>query len=375
MKINILTKGFLSPTSRGWLYPIVNNKSKLFEMGLDLNFYLKYSDEVKLCDVIIVESKFVRAKWKENKNEIFDFLTNLKTKNNKVFYYDLGDTTYSWGLEVLPYVDKLLKPFIFKDKNNYCVPLRGFNILTDYYLKKGIINSENHLSHKILPKKPIFLEQKNKHLLNKIQVGFNSTFANNGLNSNLWKYDYFNRFARRYFKIFSKMLNNDKIQDYISPTSNRLQDVSCRISLNGYSGGVDFHRKQTAEILKKYVSTNKISRKKYFSEMNKSKVVVSPFGWGEINVPRDYEVALSGSILLKPDISHIDTWPNIFNKDTVVQYKWDLSNLLETLEKILDNYDDYRIFAIRLQDQYKYYSFGTPGQEKFCKHFINMVKN
>ena len=109
--------------------------------------------------------------------------------------------------------------------------------------------------------------------------------------------------------------------------------------------------------------------------MNNSKVVVSPFGWGEINVPRDYEVALSGSVLLKPDISHIDSWPNIFNKDTVVQYKWDLSNLLELAEKIINNYDDYIDFTIRLQDQYKKYSFGRIGQEKFCEYFINMVKN
>ena len=119
MKINILTKGFLSPTSRGWLHPILNNKSTLFEMGLNINFYQKYSEKVKYCDLIIVESKFVRADWRKNKSKIFEFLSNLKTKNNKIFYYDLGDNTYSWGLETLPYVDKLLKPFIFKDKNNY----------------------------------------------------------------------------------------------------------------------------------------------------------------------------------------------------------------------------------------------------------------
>ena len=81
--------------------------------------------------------------------------------------------------------------------------------------------------------------------------------------------------------------------------------------------------------------------------MSNSKIVVSPFGWGEINVPRDYEVALSGSVLLKPDISHLSTWPDIFNKDTVVQYNWDLSNLLELVEKILDNYDHYIEYAIR----------------------------
>ena len=109
--------------------------------------------------------------------------------------------------------------------------------------------------------------------------------------------------------------------------------------------------------------------------MRDSKVVVSPFGWGEINVPRDYEVALSGSILIKPDLSHLDTWPDIFNNNTVVQYKWDLSNLLETVENVLDNYKDYLEYAINLQDKFRYYSFGELGKEKFCNYFIKMVKN
>lgn len=212
-------------------------------------------------------------------------------------------------------------------------------------------------------------------LLDKIQVGYNSTFADNSLNSNLWTYSYFNRINRRFFSLYSKMLKTAKSFDYVNPESIRTKDLSCRILLDGYSNGIDFHRKETAKILSNYVSTNKLSRKEYFSEMHNSKVVVSPFGWGEINVPRDYEVAHSGSVLLKPDLSHIDTWPNIFNKDTVVQYKWDLSDLSEWVEKIINNYDDYINFAIRLQDQYKHYSCGKSGQDKFCEYFARMIKN
>ncbi len=374
MKINILTKGFVSPTSRGWLHPLVKNQDMLSEMGININYYFKNSEEVKLCDVVIVESRFVYKDWRANKSKIFQLFLDLKTKNNKVFYYDLGDSTYSWALEALPYIDKLLKPFIFKDKNNYCIPLNGFTIITDYYYKKGMIDTYKPLPHKILPIKPIHIEEKNRHLLDKIQVGYNSSFADSSSNSNLWKYTYFNRVTRRFFKIYSKMLKPNKAFDYINPETKREKDLSCRILLDGYSNGIDFHRKQTAKILNKYISTDKLSRQNYFNEMSNSKVVVSPFGWGEINVPRDYEVALSGSVLIKPDISHLETWPNIFNQDTVVQYKWDLSNLLETVEKVLDNYNYYMDFAIRLQDQYKYYSFGRLGEEKFCEYFINMVK-
>lgn len=374
MKINILTKGFVSPTSRGWLYPIVRNKHILNDMGIDINFYFKYSEEIKFCDVVIVESRFVYKLWGSNKLKIFELLTNLKTKKNKLFYYDLGDSTYSWALEALPYVDKLLKPFIFKDKYKYCTPLNGFTIITDYYYRHRMIDAYKPLPHKKLPSSPSYIKKKDIHLLDKIQLGYNATFANMNLNSNLWKYTFGNRLARRLFFFYNQILTSNKSFDYINPEVPRNKSLSCRILLEGYSNGIDFHRNQTAKILKKYISTNKLDRKDYFEEMGNTKAVVSPFGWGEINVPRDYEIALSGAILIKPDISHINTWPNIFNEETVVQYKWDLSNLLETVEKVIDNYNHYIDFAIRLQDQYKYYSFGKLGEERFCQYFIKMVK-
>lgn len=375
MRINILTKGFLSPTSRGWLFPILKNKSRLKELGIDIFFYFKYSKNIKSCDVVIVESKFVINDWSENKSSIFDLLKKLKTNNNKVFYYELNDSTFCWALEALPYVDKLLKPFIFKDKSNYCKPLYGNTIITDYYSKNKIIDTDEPLPDKNLKYSPIYLKKEDKDLLNKIQVGFNAAFADHSSNSNLWKYDYLNRFNRRFFGLYSKMLKSIKSFEYINPEVKRLKDLSCRIWTDGYSKGISYHRKQTSKILSNYISTDKINRHDYFSEIRNSKVVVSPFGWGELNVPRDYEVALSGSILLKPDISHIDTWPDIFNKDTVVQYKWDLSNLSEMVQKVINNYENYISYAIRLQDQYKSYSFGRLGQEKFCNYFIKIIQN
>jgi len=367
MKVNILTKGFRSPNASSWLYPLVKNKIKLSKMGIDISFFLKNCDNVKDCDVVIVESKFVRGEWANNKEAIFKLLVSLKTTHNKVFFYDLGDSTYSWVLEVLPYVDKLLKTFVFKDKNNYCIPLDGCNIWTDYYFKSGSVEFDSFRT-------PQFLQEKNRHLLDKIQVGYNAVFADHSLNSNLWKFDYFHKLTRGSFKIFEKMLTSVNSNNFVTP-GERLKDVSCRMSLNGYSKGVEFHRQETAEILNKYLLTNKLNRDRYFSEICNSKVVVSPFGWGEINTPRDYEVALSGAVLLKPDISHIDTWPNIFNEDTVVQYKWDLSDLSLKLQDIVTNYDKYIEYAVNLQEQYKHYSFGEVGQNEFCKYFINMVKN
>ena len=62
---------------------------------------------------------------------------------------------------------------------------------------------------------------------------------------------------------------------------------------------------------------------------------------------------------------------DIFNKNSVVQYKWDLSNLLETVQKVINNYEEYIVYAIKLQDQYKSHSFGKLGQEIAANELSN----
>ena len=64
--------------------------------------------------------------------------------------------------------------------------------------------------------------------------------------------------------MYSNMLKTNKSYDYINPETHRAKDLSCRILLDGYSNGIDFHRKQTAKILQKYISTDKLSRQDYF---------------------------------------------------------------------------------------------------------------
>ena len=44
------------------------------------------------------------------------------------------------------------------------------------------------------------------------------------------------------------------------------------MSLHGYSNGIEFHRKKTAKILSKYLLTNKLNRKDFFSEIRNSKI-------------------------------------------------------------------------------------------------------
>jgi len=73
----------------------------------------------------------------------------------------------------------------------------------------------------------------------------------------------------------------------------------------------------------------RVTRDEYYQEMMRSKICISPFGYGEI-CWRDFEAGLCGCLLIKPDMSHVETNPDIFKPyKTYVPVKWDFSDLEE----------------------------------------------
>ena len=85
----------------------------------------------------------------------------------------------------------------------------------------------------------------------------------------------------------------------------------------------------------------RVSLEEYYNRVSTSKITLAPFGYGEM-APRDLEAAIFGSILIKPDMSYIDTAPNVFvDMETYVACKLDYSDLQEKIEMILGNYKYY----------------------------------
>jgi len=73
-----------------------------------------------------------------------------------------------------------------------------------------------------------------------------------------------------------------------------------------------------------------------------SKILFAPFGYGEM-APRDLEAAMFGSVLIKPDMSYIDTAPNPYiDGETYIACKHDFSDLNDKIMDILGNYEKYR---------------------------------
>ncbi len=81
--------------------------------------------------------------------------------------------------------------------------------------------------------------------------------------------------------------------------------------------------------------TGRTSAKRYFMELGLSKVTLSPFGWGEVCF-RDYEAICCGSLLVKPDMGHLETSPDIYIPgETYVPIPWDFDGAREVVERYL----------------------------------------
>jgi hypothetical protein len=110
--------------------------------------------------------------------------------------------------------------------------------------------------------------------------------------------------------------------------------------------------------------------KQYLKEMMDSKITFSPFGYGE-SCWRDYEAVALGSLLIKPDMSHMTTTPSIFiDGETYISVKWDLSDFNEKLHYYLNNDDERRRIAKNAFDVCHDYI----GKKGFMSFFGNLIE-
>ncbi len=88
-----------------------------------------------------------------------------------------------------------------------------------------------------------------------------------------------------------------------------------------------------------------IRHDQFLAELRSSKICFSAFGYGEV-CWRDYEAIQNGAVLLKQDMSHIETLPDVFVADeTYVPVRWDLSDLDDKVRELVADPDRCRRIA------------------------------
>lgn len=106
--------------------------------------------------------------------------------------------------------------------------------------------------------------------------------------------------------------------------------------------GVDWYQHMREEALQAALAVRaagvncviegRVRRPAFFAEMRRSQLCYSPFGYGEV-CWRDYEAFATGAVLLKPDMGHLRTFPEVFRPgETYVALRWDSSDLLPQVQ-------------------------------------------
>lgn len=85
--------------------------------------------------------------------------------------------------------------------------------------------------------------------------------------------------------------------------------------------------------------TERVPRGAYYDELLRGRLCVSPFGYGEI-CWRDFEAILCGCLLVKPDMGHLRTRPDVFVPGvTYAPVRWDYADLEEVCARYLGDED------------------------------------
>jgi hypothetical protein len=80
-----------------------------------------------------------------------------------------------------------------------------------------------------------------------------------------------------------------------------------------------------------------VSKRAYMRELGQARMCFSPFGYGEV-CWRDYEAVFSGALLIKPDMKHMVTEPDVFvPNETYVPIRWDFEDLDDVVASHLAN--------------------------------------
>jgi hypothetical protein len=113
----------------------------------------------------------------------------------------------------------------------------------------------------------------------------------------------------------------------------------------------------------------KVPSRQFRLEIGRVAGALSPFGWGEICY-RDFEAILNGALLLKPDMSHLETWPNTYKPFTsYIPLAWDCSDLLERTEEALQNF---QLLQHAPQEALEILINGYASLESRVEEFINI---
>jgi len=351
MNISVVTK------QNGWrrgpcdFYPLIKWNKNLKREGININFISDHKQKIE-SDIVILDHRYYemiiknnRGKKKrgpKNKDFIKNFLNNLAANGKKTILFENGDGAGSRHFDMIEHVDLFVKKQVLKNTKEYTVD-NGFS-------NKMVFVGHYGLTEKQIEKnKATNIDPCPKDQIHKIKCGWNIGMQN-----------YMELPAKKIFPNRAKAVLDKTLggPNFTSVELKRDIDASYRGALKDFSENYSWQRKKVIEFLQSdsvfnFITGKGLPKKKYLEELRKSKICISPFGWGEVCY-RDFEAIINGAILVKPHMNHINTYPNIYLEgETYISLDWDLKNIENVMRDLLNNYDDYKRIAINASELYK----------------------
>jgi len=347
-------------------YPVFHNKKFIEPMGYKIRFFTVFNfPGKKISDILIIDSNVRRSlvdKYNatvEEKKDIFvKYIKLMREKTKSLILFDNSDSS-TIKFYLLPYVDFYYKKQLFKDESLYEKDLHEERLFSDYYYKKytkHIKNLSNYENPGIQTNK--FL--KNKH---KIGLSWNILLAISNFQSSFSKALYF--LGKKYNLKYG---NVDDRKEYII-SGNFFKDYE--------RDATSFQRKKMYEFLSNHPLSSRFSvgtlpKRQYRKNIMNAEFVVSPFGWGEICY-RDFEAFIAGAALIKPNMSHLVTWPNLYIQDkTYFPISWDFEKWEDEFNIILSNSSKRRKIAENGQIMFKDL-WNEKGSKYFSERFVKLL--
>jgi hypothetical protein len=306
--------------------PFADNR-KLLRQKLNIEFEHVKCDSLAaasdICKKKTADAIFLLSSWRESSTEAEEIIKSIRDSapDRKLIFVDPFAQTSTRYFNLLPYVDWFLKRQILKDISKYNQQLIGGSPFTDFLAnQQGFELGEWSVESEI----PEGYE-------NRITTGWNLGTANRFKKALLKKRFWFSRPVVKDIDIFCRL----------SLGSQQKQEWYCQYRLAALEALKPLESDYNLVAFAGFSGTSElVPRRQYFDELQRSRIVFSPFGWGE-TCWRDFEAACYNCLLIKPSMEHIATEPNIFIPGkTYVPVQWDFSDLEEKCRYYLDRPDE-----------------------------------
>ncbi len=340
---------------------------------------ITYTDSAEWClrrdrnRFLIIERLFLKPPVVH-----LDLLERLRARYDRIYFLNGNAGGAIHRPEVLPFVDRFYNKAVFRDRSMYGRPLYGTELFTDFAHRRYGVEDDPPWNGEPVPSDQTVKihfhwnigvgDFPRHHLQQRAGVALARTFSPRLAAPLIHRTSSFlpPRFAADEAApgialsrsrspgapddLSSKGTGTPRAASERSdtpdapPTGGEYRyDINARLGSPGYPT-VAHHRNVMRSALNEAaqernwsVARDRVPVQRYFDDMQRSRVTFSPFGWGELCF-RDFEAIRAGSVLIKPDMGHLETFPDVFVPgETYVPVAWDGSDVAAVVEGLLND--------------------------------------